>query len=184
MQKKSIRVDNQIGEDTTTKICKDVIVYVIWNSLWKTLEWIFYDELYRIYHRWIKEDITFEFMDGLEKDYEFYGITRDPKTRNYMMKKHWNGNLMKSLFLEGDVFVKVYRAKWIDGRIDYWEVKSKIGKEIVNMKFLNYESEYAIIYVMQQNFKNWTSGNYDIDKFIWDTQLSAHDDVDIRMDTL
>ena len=26
----------------------------------------------------------------------------------------------------------------------------------------------------QQNFKNWTSGNNDIDKFIQDTQLSAH----------
>jgi hypothetical protein len=29
----------------------------------------------------------------------------------------------------------------------------------------------------QQNFKNWTSGNYNIDKFIQDTQLSAHRDV-------
>ena len=26
----------------------------------------------------------------------------------------------------------------------------------------------------QRNFKNWTSGNNDIDKFIQDTQLSAH----------
>ena len=26
----------------------------------------------------------------------------------------------------------------------------------------------------QQNFKNWTSGNNDIDKFIQDTQLLAH----------
>ncbi len=26
----------------------------------------------------------------------------------------------------------------------------------------------------QQNFKNWTSGNNDIDKFIQDSQLSAH----------
>ena len=26
----------------------------------------------------------------------------------------------------------------------------------------------------QQNFKNWTSGNVDIDKFIQDTQLSAY----------
>jgi hypothetical protein len=28
----------------------------------------------------------------------------------------------------------------------------------------------------QQNFENWTSGNDDIDKFIQNTQLSAHDD--------
>jgi hypothetical protein len=29
----------------------------------------------------------------------------------------------------------------------------------------------------QRNFKNWTSGNNDIDKFIQDTQLSAHKSV-------
>src|SRR3954464_8784194 len=29
----------------------------------------------------------------------------------------------------------------------------------------------------KQNFENWTSGNYDIDKFIQNTQLSAHSDV-------
>jgi hypothetical protein len=29
----------------------------------------------------------------------------------------------------------------------------------------------------QQNFKNWTSGNNDIDKLIQDTQLSAHNKV-------
>jgi hypothetical protein len=29
----------------------------------------------------------------------------------------------------------------------------------------------------QQNFKNWTSGNNDIDEFIQYTQLSAHDDI-------
>ena len=29
----------------------------------------------------------------------------------------------------------------------------------------------------QQNFKNWTSGDSDIDKFIQDKQLSAHHDL-------
>uniref|UniRef100_U9TFH1 Protein kinase domain-containing protein n=1 Tax=Rhizophagus irregularis (strain DAOM 181602 / DAOM 197198 / MUCL 43194) TaxID=747089 RepID=U9TFH1_RHIID len=29
----------------------------------------------------------------------------------------------------------------------------------------------------QRNFKNWTSGNNDIDKFIQISQLSAHDDI-------
>ncbi|PKB93469.1 hypothetical protein RhiirA5_441204, partial [Rhizophagus irregularis] len=31
----------------------------------------------------------------------------------------------------------------------------------------------------QQNFKNWTSGNDDVDKFIQDTQLSAHIDYEV-----
>jgi hypothetical protein len=37
----------------------------------------------------------------------------------------------------------------------------------------------VIIYVIhfQHNFENWTSGNSNIDKFIQDTQLSAHHDV-------
>ena len=32
----------------------------------------------------------------------------------------------------------------------------------------------------QQNFKNWTSGNDDIDKFIQDTQLLAHKRRDLK----
>jgi hypothetical protein len=39
-------------------------------------------------------------------------------------------------------------------------------------KECNYECEAMHF---QQNFKNWTSGNKYIDKFIQDTQLSAHD---------
>jgi hypothetical protein len=35
---------------------------------------------------------------------------------------------------------------------------------------------YNTILHFQQNFKNWTSGNKDIDKFIQDIQLSAHHD--------
>jgi hypothetical protein len=43
---------------------------------------------------------------------------------------------------------------------------------------------YAILF--QQDFKNWASGNNDIDKLIQDTQLSAHSNVkkSIGMDTL
>src|ERR1044072_9121098 len=33
------------------------------------------------------------------------------------------------------------------------------------------------VFHFQQEFIDWTSGNYDIDKFIQDTQLSAHNDV-------
>src|SRR5947207_340840 len=34
----------------------------------------------------------------------------------------------------------------------------------------------------QRNFKNWTSGNNDIDKFIQDTQLSAHDYASVALE--
>src|SRR6266498_933858 len=58
-----------------------------------------------------------------------YGITQDPKTKNYMM-------VLK------DICEKCNR--------------------ICNAKRF------------QRNFKNWTSGNNNIDKFIQDTQLSEH----------
>ncbi|RGB37851.1 hypothetical protein C1646_756380 [Rhizophagus diaphanus] len=35
------------------------------------------------------------------------------------------------------------------------------------------------ILVQVRNFKNWTSGNNDIDKFIQDTQLSVHKEIEI-----
>ena len=61
--------------------------------------------------------------------HEFYGMTQDPETKNYMM-------------VLNDICEK---CKCVC---------------------------YAIHF--QQNFKNWTSGNNGIDKFIQDTQLSAH----------
>ena len=67
--------------------------------------------------------------------HKFYGITQDPKTKNYMV-----------VFSE---------------RCDK----------------TNYNIICNAIH-FQQNFDNWTSGNNDIDKFIQDTQLSAHSDTE------
>ncbi|GBB96885.1 hypothetical protein RclHR1_28610001 [Rhizophagus clarus] len=75
--------------------------------------------------------ITIEFTNEIKSEYEFYGITQDPITKNYMMVLN---NICK---------------------------KCKI-----------------ICYTMyfQHKFIEWTSGNNDIDKFIQNTQLSAHED--------
>ncbi|GBB83874.1 hypothetical protein RclHR1_10530007 [Rhizophagus clarus] len=77
------------------------------------------------------KNVTLEFMNEIKIDYEFYGITQDPQTKNYMV-------------VLGD--------------------KCKKCNRVCN----------AIHF--QHNFKNWTSGNDYIDRFIQDTQLSAHDD--------
>ncbi|POG60887.1 kinase-like domain-containing protein [Rhizophagus irregularis DAOM 181602=DAOM 197198] len=53
-------------------------------------------------------------------------------------------------------------------------------KETTNLSHVKKCEECnRICYVIrfQQNFKNWTSGNNDIDKFIQDTQLSSHNDL-------
>uniref|UniRef100_U9UHY4 Uncharacterized protein n=1 Tax=Rhizophagus irregularis (strain DAOM 181602 / DAOM 197198 / MUCL 43194) TaxID=747089 RepID=U9UHY4_RHIID len=77
-------------------------------------------------------DLTFELAIKIKIEYEFYGITQDPETKNYMMVLN---------------------------------NKCKKCNKICN----------AIHF--QHKFIDWTSGNDDIDKFIQDTQLSAHYDV-------
>ena len=68
-------------------------------------------------------------------DYEFYGVTQDPQTKNYML--------------------------------------------VLNDKCKKCIQKCNSMY-FQQNFKNWTSGNNDIDKFIQDIQLSVHNIYDLN----
>ncbi|PKC00628.1 hypothetical protein RhiirA5_427898, partial [Rhizophagus irregularis] len=75
------------------------------------------------------EVITLKFMNKFKIDYEFYGITQNPETKNYMMVLN----------------DRCKKCKYTCNSIHF-----------------------------QRNFKNWTSGNNDIDNFIQDTQLSAH----------
>src|SRR5581483_4877518 len=126
-------------------------------------------------------------------DYVFYGITQDPKTKNYMMVlndickncksicnvmyfqqkfNEWtsdNDNIDKLIqetqlsahnntdkalewipyqrfknfnYIKKDEFGKVYKAKWIDGKISYWDVNNqswnrKNPNMIVTLKSLN-----------------------------------------------
>ncbi|CAB4421949.1 unnamed protein product [Rhizophagus irregularis] len=78
-------------------------------------------------------DLTFELankvVNKIKIEYEFYGITQDPETKNYMM--------------------------------------------VLNNKCKNCKYICSSIH-FQHKFIDWTSGNDDIDKFIQDTQLSAH----------
>ncbi|PKC62377.1 hypothetical protein RhiirA1_465214 [Rhizophagus irregularis] len=78
-------------------------------------------------------NLTLEFTNKIKIEHKFYGMTQDPKTKNYMMV------------------------------LSYKCIKCII--QICNSTYF------------QQNFKNWTSGNDNIDKFIQDTQLSAHENL-------
>ncbi|CAB4426082.1 unnamed protein product [Rhizophagus irregularis] len=73
-------------------------------------------------------NLTFQLAKKIKIEYKFYGMTQDPKTKNYMMV------------------------------LNICEKCNHICNSIY----------------FQRNFKNWTSGNDDIDKFIQDTQLSEH----------
>ncbi|PKK57708.1 hypothetical protein RhiirC2_797564, partial [Rhizophagus irregularis] len=85
----------------------------------------------------VPKNITLEFIDKIEMDYIFYGITQNPETKSYIMV-----------------------------------VNNKCKK----CNFVCYAIHF------QQNFENWTSGDKCIDKFIQDSQLSAHDDVTIVLE--
>ncbi|GET02609.1 kinase-like domain-containing protein [Rhizophagus clarus] len=160
-------------------------------------------------------NLTLEFTNKIKVDYEFYGITQNPDTKNYMM------NIK---YIAKDEFDEMYRANWINGYIECWNDKNQnwerkghnmfvylknldtpisfapefINKIKINYKFygVTYNSEtknYMMILnnkckicktcnkicnamYFQQNFDNWTSGNNDIDKFIQEIQLLAHND--------
>ncbi|GBB96580.1 hypothetical protein RclHR1_02790003 [Rhizophagus clarus] len=213
------------------------------------------------------KNLTLKFVNEIKIDYEFYGITQDPKTKNYIMVLNnkckecnkncnamyfqqkfgnWtsgNDNIDKLIqviqlsvhddaskafeWIPYDKFVNIkyiaenksYNANWIDGKVNCWNyytqnwtrkdqnmfvnLKSlnnlnKLSLKSINMAKENYElygitqnletGNYMIVLNnkckecnnvcnamhFQQNFGNWTSGNDDIDKFIQDTQLSAH----------
>ncbi|GBB91318.1 hypothetical protein RclHR1_18520001 [Rhizophagus clarus] len=225
-------------------------------------------------------NLTLEFTNKIKVDYEFYGITQNPDTKNYMMvlnnkyKKckicnkicnaiyfqqkfidwtsgnddidkfiqntqlsvHENSEISHALewipynkfqnikYIAKDEFDEMYRANWINGYIECWNDKNQnwerkghnmfvylknldtpisfapefINKIKINYKFygVTYNSEtknYMMILnnkckicktcnkicnamYFQQNFDNWTSGNNDIDKFIQEIQLLAHND--------
>ncbi|EXX65352.1 Ypk2p [Rhizophagus irregularis DAOM 197198w] len=75
------------------------------------------------------KNVSIEFMNKIKVDHEFYGITQNPKTKNYAI--------------------------------------------VSNSKCKKCNSICDTIY-FQHKFIDWTSGNDDIDKFIQDSQLLAH----------
>ncbi|RGB24148.1 kinase-like domain-containing protein [Rhizophagus diaphanus] len=154
--------------------------------------------------------------------YKFYGITRNPESRNYMVvstckeKYTQTSDCYTSNILEWIPYDKFYNIKNINNitKDQSWKRKEQnmfvILKSLNNMNVTRFINEVAIYkfygitqdpesrnymvvstckekcnYIcnairFQQNFKNWTSGNNDIDKFIQDTQLSAHTVYEIR----
>ncbi|GBB94916.1 hypothetical protein RclHR1_02440010 [Rhizophagus clarus] len=220
------------------------------------------------------KNLTLKFVNEIKIDYEFYGITQDPKTKNYIMvlnnnkckecnkicnAMHFQQNFgnwtsgsddidkliqviqlsthddtSKALeWLPYDKFINIkyiaesefgkeYSANWIDGKLEFWnnysyDWKRTGQKMFVNLRNLNNSKNLTLKFIneikedyelygitqnletktymialnskckecnsicnamrFQQNFNNWTSGNDVIDKFIQDTQLSAHNDL-------
>ncbi|GBC40434.2 kinase-like domain-containing protein [Rhizophagus irregularis DAOM 181602=DAOM 197198] len=92
-------------------------------------------------------DLTYDLASKIKIEYEFYGMTQDPETKNYMMDTQLSAcDVNEALewipydrldnFAKNE-FGKVYRAKWIDGKIKYWNNMIK--------NCIRYESEDVIL---------------------------------------
>ncbi|PKB93359.1 hypothetical protein RhiirA5_441500, partial [Rhizophagus irregularis] len=130
----------------------------------KALEWIPYYKFYDI------EDITKDryyanWIDGnmIDWDSENQNWKREGRHMIVELKKL---NDPKSIEQEAmDEMSDLYGITWDRKTKTYLMVVSEICKKC---------NVYCAAKLFQPNFKNWTSGNNDIDKFIQDTQLSSH----------
>ncbi|GBB83746.1 hypothetical protein RclHR1_10410006 [Rhizophagus clarus] len=103
----------------------------------------------------ILEINTIEFINTIKQEkYEFYGISQEPQTKNYMMVL--SGKCMKRNRVN-------IRVKYCQEDFDDWtSYECKKCNHVCNASYF------------QKNFENWTSGNDDINRLIQDTQLSVH----------
>ncbi|GES79307.1 kinase-like domain-containing protein [Rhizophagus clarus] len=136
------------------------------------------------------KNITLEFTNEINKP---YGITQDLQTKKYMMvlstneckKFDWNNesqyfkrdnqNMLVTLKILNDPKVITNEIK--KGYEFYGatqDLQTKSYMMVFNIKCKKCNCICNAIH-FQENFESWTSDNDDIDKFIQDTQLLAHD---------
>ncbi|PKK67153.1 hypothetical protein RhiirC2_783889, partial [Rhizophagus irregularis] len=156
------------GNDNIDKFIQDTQLSSH-NNLKKALEWIPYNKFHNIKHiagnkyeaNWIEGSI----------------IGWDSENRNNWKREGQNMiivlrklNNLKNVKLEFmNKIVTVYGITQNPETKDYMMVLDEKCKKCN-------DTCYSIHF--QQNFNNWTSGNDDIDKFVQDTQLSAHFNVE------
>ncbi|GES97203.1 kinase-like domain-containing protein [Rhizophagus clarus] len=123
---------------------------------------------------------------------ESYGITQSPETKNYMMVLNDKCKICKCTC--SAIHFQQNFENWTsdNSKIITLEFRNEVNGSYgitqnpetrKYMMILNYKCEkcnYICNAIrFRQNFKNWTSGNDDVDKLIQDTQLSAHGNSEI-----
>ncbi|GBC40449.2 kinase-like domain-containing protein [Rhizophagus irregularis DAOM 181602=DAOM 197198] len=132
------------------------------NQNWKREDYNMFVNLKNLNN---SKNVTIEFTNKIKIKYEFYGITQDPETNNYMMvlnkkcKKcdsicntinfqhkfiDWTSEWIPYDRLDDiakNKFGNVYKANWIDGNISYWDDNNQNWKRdhnrLVNLKRVN-----------------------------------------------
>ncbi|PKC56171.1 hypothetical protein RhiirA1_474394 [Rhizophagus irregularis] len=140
----------------------------------KTIEWISYNKFYDI--EYITKDVyRAKWIDGyiIEWDYKHQNWKRGGQNMYVILK---NLNNLVDVALEFRDEVKMSYGITQDS-------EAKNYMMVLNNKCKKCKNACSIIH-FQQNFKNWTSGNKKVDKFIQDSQLSTHDDYEIFKKTI
>ncbi|CAB4442367.1 unnamed protein product [Rhizophagus irregularis] len=138
------------------------------KSAREVLEWISYDRLYNINYIAEKKVYKVNWIDGNLSRWNNKNQNLERKNQNMIVTLRRLDN-PKNITLE---FMNEIRINYIFYGITQ-DFETKYYMMVLNdkCKRCNYIC-YAIRF--QQNFVNWSSGNNDINKFIQDTQLSAH----------
>ncbi|GET02600.1 kinase-like domain-containing protein [Rhizophagus clarus] len=138
------------------------------------LEWIPYDRFYDI--KYISEDdfgkeYRANWIDGYIYKWNRYfkNWKRDGKNMFVILKSLNDPNFVKLNFM--NEIEKDHESYGITQ-----DPETKKYMIVLDYKCICNIACHAAIH-FQQNFKNWSSGNKDIDKFIQDTQLSAHNNI-------
>ncbi|GES87536.1 kinase-like domain-containing protein [Rhizophagus clarus] len=136
------------------------------NNVHKVLEWIPYDRIY--YVRCIANDKFCEefkanWIDGCIHDWDNYNKNWRRRYQDMFIVLKSINNL-NNISLEFNEITSSYKVCGItqDPKTKDYMFVCRNCSHICN-----------VIY-FQRNFKNWTSGNVNIDKFIQDSQLSTH----------
>uniref|UniRef100_U9UGU7 Uncharacterized protein n=1 Tax=Rhizophagus irregularis (strain DAOM 181602 / DAOM 197198 / MUCL 43194) TaxID=747089 RepID=U9UGU7_RHIID len=133
----------------------------------KTLEWIPYERFYNIKH--IEEGrYKFNWVDGNIIDWDNKTQSWKRKGQNMSVELKILSNPINISLEFMDEINKTYGITQNPITNNYMMVLSNKCKECNDICYANR---------FQLNFKNWTSENNDIDKFIRDTQLSTHADL-------
>ncbi|EXX58764.1 Tpk1p [Rhizophagus irregularis DAOM 197198w] len=152
------------GNDYIDKFIQSTQISAHYNAK-KALEWIPYDKFYGIEYVEISKVYVANWIDGPLHKWNNKNFNWERNQNVLVMLKHLS-NLKDIASGVENKSILLYGITQEPETKNYMMVLNYICKKC------NYKCKTIHF---QQIFKNWTSGNNNIDKFIRDTQLSAHD---------
>ncbi|PKK63860.1 hypothetical protein RhiirC2_788298, partial [Rhizophagus irregularis] len=189
------------GNDEIDNIIQDTQLSSHYSNIIEVLEWVPHDRFRNIKYIEEKKVFSANWIDGYinKLDNENQDCERSGKNMSVDLVDLKSSNNPKNIESE-----LTNKRSGKNMSVDLVDLKSSNNLIVIRIELLAYEvnsiygitqdpqtKNYMIVLIdkckkcnlvcssihFQQNFKSWTSGNDIIDKFIQDTQLSAHNNV-------